>query len=301
MYWATHSRPVPLAELGWINTSFLASGFSKCDPMMIWGTTVETEGLDAFLAEQRAATGIIISPAHVLVRAVAESLKRHPEMNRRVFGRRVYQYNAVNITMPMLQTRSGEVECVYLHEAEKMSIPQIAERFWDEARQKAVHVAGEKRRCRERSSLWNKCVDLGRWFSLEGIHLGCRIAFAVGNRWRFPTVFHWQQELNGAGAFVNFLGFPDAPPLIAHKPASLPMNAYSVAVTMGRAEPRAVVVDGQIVARQQSSLFVRSDHRIANGNQTAAFVSTLRSLLLEPRSLIESPANETRANVCRAA
>ena len=236
MYWATHSRPIPLTELGWINTSFLASGSSQCDPMLIWGTTVETEPLEAFLAEQRGATGMIISGAHVLVRAVAQSLHRHPEMNRRVFGRRVYQYNGVNITMPMLQTRSGEVECVFLHEAEKLSLRQIAERLWEEARQKAVHMAAEKRRCRERSSLWNKCIDLGRRLSLEGIHLGCRLAFAVGNRWRFPTVWHWQQELNGAGAFVNFLGFPDAPPLVAHKPASLPMNAYSVAVTMGRAE-----------------------------------------------------------------
>jgi hypothetical protein len=300
MYWATHSRPVPLTELGWINTSFLASGFSQCDPMLIWGTTIETEALDAFLVVQRAATGMIISPAHVLVRAVAESLHRHPEMNRRVFGRRVYQYNGVNITMPMLQTRSGEVDNVFLHEAEKMSILQIAERFWDEARQKATHVAAEKRRL-ERSSKWSKWIDLGRRLSLEGIHFGCRIAFAVGNRWRFPTVFHWQQELNGAGAFVNYLGFPGAPPLVAHKPASLPMNAYSVAVTLGRAEPRAVVVDGAVVVRQQASLFVRSDHRIANGNQTAAFVRTLRSLLMEPQSLIELPAADTQTEGRRAA
>jgi hypothetical protein len=269
--------------------------------MLIWGTTVETESLDAFLVEQRAATGMIISPAHVLVRAVAESLRRHPEMNRRVFGRRVYQYNGVHITMPMLQTKSGEVECVYLHEAEKLSLPQIAERLWDEARQKATHVAAEKRRRRERSSMWNKLIDFGKWLSLEGTHLGCRLAFGVGNRWRFPTIWHWQQELNGAGAFVNYLGFPDAPPLIAHKPASLPMNAYSVAVTLGRAEPRAVVVEGTVVARQQASLFVRSDHRIANGNQTAAFVSTLRSLLMNPRSLLELPAEETVAHGRRAA
>jgi hypothetical protein len=301
MYWATQSRPVPLAELGWINTNFLASGFSQCDPMLIWGTTVETEALDTFLVDQRGSAGMIISPAHVLVKAVAESLRRHPAMNRRVFGRRVYQYNGVNITMPMLQTKSGEVECVYLHEAEKLSLSQIAERLWDEARQKAAYVAAKKRRRRERSSKWNKLIDFGKWLSLEGTHLGCRIAFAVGNRFRVPTIWHWQQELNGAGAFVNYLGFPDAPPLVAHKPASLPMNAYSVAVTMGRAEPRAVVVDGAVVARQQASLFVRSDHRIANGNQTAAFVSTLRSLLMNPRLLLERQAEETLAQGRRAA
>jgi hypothetical protein len=50
------------------------------------------------------------------------------------------------------------------------------------------------------------------------------------------------------------------------------------------------------VARRQASLFVRSDHRIANGNQTAAFVSTLRSLLLDPWSLTESSADEIRTS-----
>jgi len=301
MYWATQASPVPLTELGWINTSFLATGFSQCDPMLIWGTTVETEPLDAFIAEQRASTGLIISPAHVLVRAVAESLRRHPEMNRRVFGRRVYQYNGVNITMPMLQTSSGEVECVFLHEVDRLSLRQIAERLWEEARGKALHVAAEKRRRREASSLRNKCVDFGRRLALAVIHSGCRLAFAVGNRVRVPTFFAWQQELNGAGAFVNYLGFPDAPPLVAHKPASLPMNAYSIAVTMGRAEPRAVVVDNAVVVRKQASLFVRSDHRMVNGNQTAAFVSTLRNLLLDPWSLAESPEINTTPEVRRAA
>lgn len=301
MYWATQSTPVPLTELGWINTSYLATGFSKCDPMLIWGTTVETESLDAFLAEQRAATGMIISPAHVLVRAVAESLHRHPEMNRRVFGRRVYQYNGVNITMPMLQTSSGEVECVFLHEAERLTLAQIAERFWEEARGKALHVAADKRRRREASAMRNKLVDFGRRLALAGIHFGCRIAFAVGNRVRVPTFFEWQQEINGAGAFVNYLGFPDAPPLVAHKPASLPMNAYSIAVTMGRAEPRAVVVDNAVVVRKQASLFVRTDHRMVNGNQTAAFVSTLRNLLLEPRALASSPETSAASTVRRAA
>ena len=293
MYWATEGRSIPLTEIGWINTSFLATGASRCDPFLIWGTTVETEALDAFLNEQRRKTGLIISPAHVLVRAVAESLRRHPEVNRRVFGRRVYQYNGVNITMPMLQTSTGEVECVFLHEAEKMSLPAIAERFWEEARAKARHVAADKRRAKEASPLKNRLVSWGRRLALNGIHAGCRIAFTVGNWVRVPTFFAWQQELNGAGAFVNYLGFPDAPPLVAHKPASLPMNAYSIAVTMGRAEPRAIVVDNAIVVRKQASLFVRSDHRMVNGNQTAAFVSTLRNLLLDPAQLTvdQNPEN----------
>src|SRR5207245_6529816 len=134
-------------------------------------------------------TGLIISPAHVLVRAVAQSLHEHPEVNRRVFGRRVYQYQGVNITMPMLQTSSGEVDCVFLRQAEKMSLAEIAGRFWQEARHKALHKAHEKRRSREGASLWNACIDLGRRLCMRGVHARCRVAFAVGTRVRLLTVW----------------------------------------------------------------------------------------------------------------
>ena len=46
MYWATHARPVPLEELGWVNTMHLGTGVPARDPLMVWGTTVETECLD---------------------------------------------------------------------------------------------------------------------------------------------------------------------------------------------------------------------------------------------------------------
>ena len=42
MYWATHNKPVPLSEIGWINTTYLASTSLRCDPMLVWGTTVDT-------------------------------------------------------------------------------------------------------------------------------------------------------------------------------------------------------------------------------------------------------------------
>jgi hypothetical protein len=301
MYWSTQRSSVPLTELGWINTTYLASGFSQCDPMMVWGTTFETDALDALLVEQRRATGMIISPAHVLVKAVAESLHRHSEVNRRVFGHRVHQYNSVNITMPMLQTSTGEVDSVFLHEADRMSLVQIARRFWEEARTKALHVAAERRRRREASRLKNLLFDVWRRLSLGVIHAGARLTFALGNRLRGPTIFAFQHELNGAGAFVNYLGFPDAPPMVSHKPASLPMNSYSVAVTLGRAEPRAVVVDNAIVIRKQASLFVRADHRMVNGHQMAAFISTLRNLLLDPQSLADSPERTSEPTGRRAA
>ena len=287
MYWATHSRPIPLEELGWINTTYLVGGPTRCDPMMVWGTSVDAERLDEFLAAQRRSTGLILSPAHVLVRAVAESLRRHPEVNRRVTGRRIHQYDGVNIMMPMMQTRTGEVETVFLHRADEMSLADIARHFWDEARHKALRAADDERRRRERASLKNLGLRLARHLRLRWVHAMSGVAFYVGNRVRVPTIWPWQQELNGAGAFVNYLGFPGAPPMISYKPSCLPMNALTINVTLGPTEPRAVVEGNAVVIRKQAPLFVRTDHRVINGHQAAAFVATLRTHLSDPWTLVQ--------------
>ncbi len=287
MYWATKSKPVPLSEIGWINTTYLASTSLRCDPMLVWGTTVDTEELESFLEEQRSRNRTMLTPAHVLVRAVAESLRQHPEVNRRVIGKKVYQYEGVNIVMPMLQTSTGEVDCVFMRNAEDYSLDEIAGFFWESAREKSMQVALDKKRVKEVSTFKNALINLGRWLRLSWILHTSKVGFTAGNWLRAPTIWPWQQGLNHAGAFVNYLGFSGAPPLIAHKPASLPLNAYCIAVTMGATEKRPVVVDDKVVVRKQASLFVRLDHRMVNGNQSAAFINTLRGFLMHPQSLVQ--------------
>src|SRR5262249_58980197 len=114
-----------------------------------------------------------------------------------------------------------------------------------------------------------------RALRLHWVHKMSWLGFAVAARLRPPTIFAFQRELNGAGAFVNYLGFPGAPPMHGFKPSCLPLNAYSVNVTMGPSEPRPVVADGQVVIRKQAPLFVRADHRMVNAYETANFINTL--------------------------
>jgi hypothetical protein len=261
--------------------------------MMVWGTTVDTEFLDEFLVEQRRRTGRMVSAAHVLVRAVALSLSQHPKVNCRVTGRRVHQYDGVNMVVPMMQTRTGKVEPVFLRRADEMSLTDIAERFWTEAHEKAVRAAVESQPAEHQSRFRRALAGLGHTLRLHWIHRMSWLGFYVGSRLRLPTIFAFQQELNGAGAFVNYLGYPGAPPLIAFKPSCLPMNAYSVNVTMGPAELRPVVIDDTIVIRKQAPLFVRADHRMINGHEAAAFINTLRTHLANPWTLVESAQTPT--------
>jgi 2-oxoisovalerate dehydrogenase E2 component (dihydrolipoyl transacylase) len=85
------------------------------------------------------------------------------------------------------------------------------------------------------------------------------------------------RELSGSTFTVsNFgaLGLDDGVPVINYPEAAI--------VGMGALRPRAVVVDGAVVARPTMSLTCAFDHRIADGAQVAAFLCELRDLIESP-------------------
>ena len=56
-----------------------------------------------------------------------------------------------------------------------------------------------------------------------------------------------------------------------------------------RTEPRAVVRDGEIVARRIMTATLSSDHRVVDGAGAARFLGTFKSLLEAPESLVAAP------------
>ena len=84
-------------------------------------------------------------------------------------------------------------------------------------------------------------------------------------------------ELSGSTFTVsNFgaLGLDDGVPVINHPEAAI--------LGMGSLKPRAVVVDGEVVARPTMALTCAFDHRIADGATVAAFLGELRELVETP-------------------
>lgn len=84
-------------------------------------------------------------------------------------------------------------------------------------------------------------------------------------------------ELQGSTFTVsNFgaLGLDEGVPVINYPEAAI--------LGMGALKPRAVVVDGQVVARPTMTLTCAFDHRVADGAQVAAFLCELRELVQDP-------------------
>ncbi len=84
-------------------------------------------------------------------------------------------------------------------------------------------------------------------------------------------------ELAGSTFTVsNFgaLGLDEGVPVINHPEAAI--------LGMGSLKPRAVVVDGAVVARPTMTLTCAFDHRVADGAQVAAFLGEFESLIESP-------------------
>ncbi|AFM18263.1 pyruvate/2-oxoglutarate dehydrogenase complex, dihydrolipoamide acyltransferase component [Mycolicibacterium chubuense NBB4] len=98
-----------------------------------------------------------------------------------------------------------------------------------------------------------------------------RLVEAARNGTLTPT------ELQGSTFTVsNFgaLGLDDGVPVINHPEAAI--------LGVGALKPRAVVVDGAVVARPTMRLTCAFDHRVADGAQVAGFLGDLRGLIEAP-------------------
>lgn len=285
-------RQVPVAELGLMKCVYLSDRRAHRDPTIVWGTQVPAQPLVEFASTESRRLNVFLSPAHVLVAAVSRSIAEHPRMNRKVIGRRVYDYRHINVIVPQLNTQDDQVEGVFIPETERKTLADIGRHLLTASRERALQTAANRRREAELPAWRLRLKQFLNSARLNWVRTMMPVGLAVVNQFRRPAMA-WSQDFNAISAMVNLLSYPGgAPPMLTYKPSSLPMNAALINVTMGGPEWRAVVLDGQVVAQRVAPLFVRVDHRICHAHELAAFLGTLCAYLAEPRRLQGEPAVE---------
>ncbi|KMO74632.1 branched-chain alpha-keto acid dehydrogenase subunit E2 [Mycolicibacterium chubuense] len=165
-------------------------------------------------------------------------------------------------------------------------------------------VVAALRRHPELNATWLDTVDGPRVHTHAAIHLGVGVAAPRGLL--VPVVTDAQDrttrqlgdevarlvaaaregtlapsDMQGSTFTVsNFgaLGLDDGVPVINHPEAAI--------LGVGALKPRAVVVDGEVVARSTMRLTCAFDHRVADGAQVGAFLGELRSLIEAPQTAL---------------
>ena len=266
MDWPTERTAIPLSEQGMINAIYTATCRTPADPMIVWGTQIDVGQLGASLNRLGIQEDVVISPAHALLWSVARSLVEHPDLNLRVIGRRVHHLRDVNLLIPILDRKRGQVEVVLMRRMQHMSLGDVARALWKE-----THATIEKDAV---GNLTRSSWKNTRW-GLRFIHKWVSVGFRINNRIRMPNL-GFNDEFNSASGLVNYFGFPNAPLMTSYKPSCLPANLGLLNVTMGPGRQQPVVDRDRIVIRKLAPLFVRFDHRIGYVHQFAELISTLQ-------------------------
>jgi 2-oxoacid dehydrogenases acyltransferase (catalytic domain) len=274
MKWPLVKRAIPNRQVPLYNRFYLhASAASQLDPILVWGTEIDADALQAFLHERNRNGSILITPAHALIRATALALEQFPEMNVRLVGRRIYAFRDVNIRMAFFHRRNSEMDLLIISDANLKSLERIALEIWQRLLQAGRGEGGRDRdlaRFRRIPVFWFR--QIMRLYGFLDRHV------------RLPT-FGRLDGTRASCVMVNDLSFPGAPPMRIYKPTRFPDKSDSLNLTLGPIENKVVARSDKFVSVNVMPLFLRADHRLADAQQVGRFLAAVRDLLSNPERL----------------
>src|SRR5262245_31378941 len=242
-------------------------------------TEVCWEPIRDYLARRNESCTTIITPAHLLVQAIGRGLKAHPELNRRVVGRRIHEFRGCNVCLAIRCTRDREVYVVVIEGAEQCSLAEIAGRVWEYQfsihRGTCAELRDRQRLRRLPGGLYRALLRTYEWFD---------------RHWSLPVMGRLDR-LRMSPVLCNDFSFSGAPIMRGYKPSRFPDSSKPISVTLGAVEEKVVWQDGRAYPRLIAPLSVRIDHRIGDGFQLAQFVATLCQLLSRPADMERSSAD----------
>jgi hypothetical protein len=274
MKWPLVKRAIPDRQLPLYNRFYLhAAAASEVDPIMVWGTEVNADALQAFLREHNRDGRILMTASHALIRAAALALEQFPQMNVRLVGRRLYAFRDINIRIAFFHRKNSEMDLLLIQGANSKSLEQIGLEIWQRLLQ-----AGRGEGTRDR--------DLARIRRLPGFWFRqvARIYGFIDRHVPLPTLGRLDAT-RASCATVNDLSFPGAPPMRVYKATRFPDRADSLNLTLGPMENKVVSRADQFISINVMPLFLRADHRVVDAQQAGRFLAAVRELLSNPERL----------------
>jgi pyruvate/2-oxoglutarate dehydrogenase complex dihydrolipoamide acyltransferase (E2) component len=249
------------------------------DNATIYGAVeVDVGPLQAYLQERSEQHHVKCTITHAVTHALAILLRRYPDCNVLVRGRRIWQRDQVDIfhqvAMPLDEAKgSADLSGAVVRRADEKQVHEIAHDLREQAA--AVREKRDGEMARTRSML----------FALPG--------FLVR---RSLQVLGWL-------SYTLNLDVPGSPPdpfgsamvtavgMLGIKLAYAPLVTFShcpIILLTGQVEDRAVVRDGQVVVRPMCTITATLDHRIVDGYLAGKLARELKLLLEEPHRLDEA-------------
>lgn len=219
--------------------------------------------------------GIKGTYTHIIVRAVALALARHPELHRLVLGKQLVYPGTVDIGMSVSSdlAMAGNPALILANAGEK-NLMQIAQEIIGRADEVRAQFAADRARMRR----------AGRVLRLGWLR---RMLFR-NMRAKMPLV----RKKMGTFHVTNISSLRFGVPF---------MYPAGAVLAITRVEDRVVARDGQPVVRPMVSLGMSGDHRVWDGNAAAVLIMEMKKILEEGelKAEVTDPALSIQAAAAR--
>lgn len=257
--------------------------WSEPDDPTIYGLLdVDAGPLVDFLARRSAESGVKCTITHAVTRAIAMTLRRHPEANVLVRGRRIWLRRDVDVfhqvAMPVEGGRDADLSGATVRQADTKRVEEIARELHEGARAVRERRDGDMARTR---SLFMK---LPGWLLRLALAVTGFLSYRLNIR--VPTI---PRDPFG-GVMVTSVG------MFGIRVAWAPIVTFSrapIVIVVGQVEDRPAVHEGQVVARKMLTITASIDHRIMDGYQAGRLAGCVKELLEHPEKLDEPPIPPT--------
>jgi pyruvate dehydrogenase E2 component (dihydrolipoamide acetyltransferase) len=241
------------------------------DPTIYGATEIDIEPALAFVDKVREEWGVQVTVTHLVAKALAIAIARHPETNAKVrFWGKLEQRKTVDITVLIAGAGGRDLSAHRITAADKLPLRQLA---------RDVIEAGQLIR-RDDDPEFRKSKELMEklpWWMMRSF---LSIASLSMNELYFDlSKLGLPADLFGTG-MVTSLGMHGVDE--AYAPLT-PIGRIMVDLLLTRIRPRPWVgEDGELGVRQTLKICATFDHRVVDGIQAARLCQELNTLLGDP-------------------
>ena len=248
------------------------------DPTVSGALEIDATRALAYVRELARASGERVTITHLVIKAVAHALARHPECNAFVRRRRIFRRDDVDVFV-LVALQNGESEPsdadlagLKLGRADRLDVVETAAQLGKGVR---ALRSGEDPAFGLAKSLVRTLPPL---VSAVGLKLVSYLQYELNldlSSLGVPRDSFGSALVTNVGMFG--IGQATAP--------LIPLARFATVVVIGRIEDRPVAENGQVVIRPILPLQATFDHRVVDGFHGGRLAQTLRAALTDPEAV----------------
>ena len=259
-----------------------ASWGRPLDPQIFGDVEVDAGNLLAFVEAERERSGVRVTVTHLVGKALAHAMAENPDVNVRLRRGGFVPRESVDVFFVVALSEGKELSGAKVRDADRKSAGEIAQELVDRAARlragEDAELGGSKRLLGSMPS-W-----LLRWSLRFATWLVADLGVSL-KRFGLPSDAFGSAIVSSVSTF-------------GAERAYGPLNPWyrvPVLVLASEVKEKAVVVDGEIVARPMLTLSATLDHRYLDGSHAGRLVRSARAYLEDPAAFEPVESREREA------